>query len=208
MSGQQGEIERFFEEVGRIRQDRQQRLREHPNEENQRRRWADFRHVVERDWLPILEEYLTALGKLWFGEEMRLSGSIYQKKLVSCPAYIVAHEVFGPMLVFWVVENTWQERELPYIDKDGTPVLRTELFKRGYRCRAVIEDGEQCQFQGDDLKTLIELNLNAQIDQERLAEVFAEAYLKGPRVVFSQWKDWSAETKMSKSEDEAGKSAQ
>lgn len=191
---QERELGEFLEEVAKIQEERQRQILEHPDNEKNRIRWADFRRSIDSEWVPILEEYLSVLGRLWFGEEMRLSGSLYRKELVACPAYVVTHEVFGPMAVFWVAKNSWEERVVPYIEKTGKSELKTELIRRGYRCRVVMMESERYHLQGDDHKTLIEFDSDMQIDRENLLGIFAEVYSSGPKVIFYRWKNMNGET--------------
>lgn len=186
MINQPEELNRFSETLQQEMETRQKQLVEHPEEEQNRHKWLEFKYTVEMKWVPVIDEYLTVLGKLWFGEELRLRGPELRKELVSCPAYLVTYRVYGPMAIFWVAENNWEEREVPYSDTER----RMELFKRGYRCRIVIQEGGQYHFQDDAHITLIEFDNGSQINRDVFLKVFSDAYLNGPQEIYKRWKNF------------------
>lgn len=185
MTNHPKESNEFYEALKQEKETRQRQLLENPEKEQNRLNWLRFKNTIETKWLPILEEYLTVLGRLWFGYEMRLKGPEFMKELVACPSFVVAYEVFGPMAVFWVAQNVLEKREAPYSDNE----FRTELFKRGYRCRVVMKDDGQYHFQDDDHNTLVQFDDVSQVNGEKLLAVFAEAHSKGPSVIYRQWKN-------------------
>ncbi|HPH98012.1 MAG TPA: hypothetical protein PK613_19175 [Anaerolineaceae bacterium] len=180
------DLKEFYEAVEQEKSSKQKLLLDNPEKEQNRLRWLEFRHNIESVWLPVLEEYLNVIGKLWFGFEMRLKGSEFRKELVSSPAYYATHEVFGPMAIFWVTENDWEEREALYSETE----MRLELFKRGYRCRIVIQDDGRYDFQDDASNTLVKFDTGHKIDREELLQIFADAFLDGPQEIYKRWKDF------------------
>ena len=80
------DLKEFYEAVEQEKSSKQKLLLDNPEKEQNRLRWLEFRHNIESVWLPVLEEYLNVIGKLWFGFEMRLKGSEFRKELVSSPA--------------------------------------------------------------------------------------------------------------------------
>lgn len=186
MSQQQKKLDVFFKALTQAREARQRELLENEEKEQARLKWIAFQQVIEAEWVPIIGEYLNVLGELWFGHEMRLKGPMFRKELVPIPSYIVTHEVFGPMAIFWVAEKVWQERE---VSVEGTTEFKTELIRHGFRCRIVMKDDGQYQFQDDGHNILIQFEDQAKISWEELDNIFASAYSEGPTVIFYRWKD-------------------
>jgi len=177
----------FFAALEQIRATKQKELLEdsYRKKEQDRLNWIEFRRSIDTDWLPMLDEFLTALGRLWFGFEDTIRGaSSYRPELVTVPAYVVANRIFGPMAIHWVAKRTWLEREVPY----GPAWTKTELYTTGFRCRVIMQNNEQYRFETDDGATTIYFARNAPVDPNGLNEVFAEAYRVGPGVLFNQWR--------------------
>lgn len=189
MNQQKQDINKFFEALEEEKQTSQKQLAENPEKENNRLKWLEFKHRIEADWHPIMSEYLTVLGKLWFGYEKRLTGPEFRKKMVAFPSYAITLNVYGPMAVFAVQKNDWEEREAPYSETEGKTIYKLELFQRGYRCSVVMTDGGHYELQDDHHATLAQFNKDVPIDQEKLVEVFKTVYVDGPRVIFNKWKD-------------------
>ena len=187
MPEQQKELEKFFEALEQVREERHQELFDYPKKEQDRLRWIEFQRAIERAWLPIMQEYLEVLGKLWFGYEMRLKGTEFLKKPVPVPTYKVVHKLFGPLAIFEVVENAWRQRDAPFEMEGGKSEPRTQAFQRGFRCRVELHDNGQYEFQDDHNQTLFQSDNGTQVDQEKLRNFFAEVYLRGPEVIFSRW---------------------
>lgn len=187
MPKRQKRLDRFFEALDQERELRRQDLLDHPKKERDRLRWIEFQRSIEIAWLPIMQEYLEVLGKLWFGYEMRLKGTEFLKKPVPVPTYKVVHKMFGPLAIFEVVEDAWKEREAPFEMEGGKSVLRTQAYQRGFRCRVEIHDDGHYEFQDDHNYALFQSENGMQVDQEKLINFFAEAYLKGPEVILSRW---------------------
>lgn len=187
MVHQQKKLDVFFNALAQARETRQQELFENKEKEQTRLKWIAFQQMIEAEWVPIIREYLNVLGELWFGYEMRLKGPIFRKELVPIPSYIVTHEVFGPMAIFWVAEREWQERKVSVVE--GTTEFKTELIRHGFRCRIVMKDDGQYQFQDDGHNTLIQFEDQAKISWEELDNIFASAYSEDPTVIFYRWKN-------------------
>lgn len=187
MTSREKDLDKFFEA---LRQEKEAKLRdslENPGREQTRLKWIEFQQAIQIAWLPVMEELMNVLGKLWFGYEMQLKGPEFRKELVPVPSYGVSHEIFGSMAVFVVAEHTWREREAPF-EMERKTEYKTEVFKRGYRCRVVMKDDQHYEFQSDDDKILFRFENVMQVDQEKLMNLFIDAFLKGPNVIFNRWK--------------------
>ena len=71
------DLKEFYKALEQEKNTRQKLLLENPEKEQNRLKWLEFKHGIEAEWLPIIEEYLNVMGKSWFGFEMRLKGSEY-----------------------------------------------------------------------------------------------------------------------------------
>lgn len=193
MDEQKRDLDEFLRALEQHRESRQKLLEENPEKEQNRLKWIEFQKTIETAWVPVCEEFLTVLGRLWFGETMRLSGPMFRKKLVPVPAFVVTHQFFGPMAVFWVQEDEWKEREVPFTQTEEKTELKTEIFRLGYRCRMVLQENGEYHFQNDNHETLVQFGESMQVNREQLVDIFAEAYLEGPKVIHNRWKevDWS-----------------
>lgn len=185
---EQNGVEEFFKALAHEREENQRQLLQDPENERRRLRWIEFYHEIEAAWLPIMDEFLTVLGKLWFGNVMRLKGSLFRKELVSSPAYVVAHRIYGPMAIFWVAEDNWQEKDFAFREAEGKAELRTGHSRRGYRCRITLQGDGEYHFQDDANNTLIQFAAGHQLDRQELHSIFLNAYIAGPQVIFFQWK--------------------
>ncbi len=171
-------LDKFFEALEQEREARKTDLLNNAEKEQNRLKWIKFQQIIERDWWPVINEYLRVLGKLWFGDEMRLKGSTFRKELIAIPAYIVAHKIYGPMAIFWVAQKTWEEREAPFTNREEIVKSKTELIKWGYRCRVTIKDDGQYHFQDDAHNAQIQFDVDEQVNQERFQDIFANVYYK------------------------------
>lgn len=184
------ELDKFRKALAEEQQLRQRELLEIPEKEQVRLKIIEFRRAIARHLQPIVEEYLTVLGKLWFGYERRFSGPILQREAPTIPAFTVAHQFIVSEAVFWVAESNWREREVPIIATEDRTEFRPELFQQGYRCRAIMKHSSSFEFTSDGLDTHILINSYDTIDRETLYPVFEEAFVKGPFVLHSRWKNW------------------
>lgn len=188
MTPKEEQLKMFFEVLQQEQQARNRQLLDAPEIEEKRLERIEFRRVIETVWVPILHEHLRVLGKLWFGSETRLKGSEWRKELASFPSYTVSHQIFGLMAVFSVEAASWSEREMSFANHKGAR-SRTQEYKEGYRCQCVMAEDGQYQLLESSQRILAQFKDGTQVEQKLFADIFAEAYLRGPRIILFRWKN-------------------
>lgn len=183
---QHDDLDKFFKVLEQEREDRYKERINFPENEVNRIKWIEFQKTIDIEFWPIMDEYLTVLGKLWFGETMRLKGPDFFKQLVSAPAYRVSHQVYGPMAIFWVEELDWKERQALFNEGE----YRLELYKRGFRCRILHEKDNKFSFRDDSDLLLLEFDTMIPTNREPFLQIFNQVYSSGPKEIYTRWKDW------------------
>lgn len=164
----------------------QKQLTDDPSSEQKRLRWINFRSVIETRWVPIVEMYLTVLGKLWFGSEERLGGTPIRNKLFLFPLYTVKTTFYGPMAIFEVGEKTRRMREAR--GQAPNEETKTEEFTLGFRLKIVLLENDEYVLQNDEAHVLNKVGEIDSINESTIQQIIYEAYLQGPQAIYSRWK--------------------